>query len=103
MTSENKIISDSLYFGDSTHRNTLVRGHIGGVSGGRIYMTGRHVDIDGEITVDGQPPENQLGANAGLYNIWIVFFFTKIQIFLPEKNMKHKNYVCLCLFSQIDI
>ncbi|XP_076091252.1 uncharacterized protein LOC143063127 [Mytilus galloprovincialis] len=66
---------DSLYFGDSTHRNTLVRGHIGGVSGGRIYLTGRHVDIDGEITVDGQPPENQLGANAGGGSggsVWIV-------------------------------
>ena len=58
-----------MYFGDEPHRNTLVRGHIGGVSGGRIYMYGRHVDIDGEITVDGLPPETQLGDDAGHYFI----------------------------------
>jgi hypothetical protein len=44
-------LGKTLYFGDYSHRNTLVRGHIGGVSGGRIYMTGRHVEIDGKITV----------------------------------------------------
>lgn len=42
-----------------------MRGHIGGVSGGRIYMTGRHVDIDGKITANGMAPETQLGSNAG--------------------------------------
>jgi predicted methyltransferase MtxX (methanogen marker protein 4) len=59
------LISDSLYFGDYSHRNTLVRGHIGGVSGGRIYMTGRHVEIDGKITANGKSPDTQLGNNAG--------------------------------------
>jgi hypothetical protein len=65
------LISDSLYFGDYSHRNTLVRGHIGGVSGGKIYMTGRHVDIDGKITANGKSPDTQLGNNAGKKMIYV--------------------------------
>lgn len=65
------LISDSLYFGDYSHRNTLVRGHIGGVSGGRIYMTGRHVEIDGKITANGKSPDTQLGNNAGKKPIYV--------------------------------
>ena len=75
-------ISDSLYFGDDSHRNTIVRGHVGGVSGGRIYMTGRHVEIDGRITANGLAPETQLGNNAGKKRLIFVKIVKLINLIL---------------------
>lgn len=45
----------------------MVDGIIGGSGGGRIAIRSRHVDIDGEISVDGNPPDSRTGQGAGVY------------------------------------
>lgn len=45
----------------------MVDGIIGGSGGGRIAIRSRHVDIDGEISVDGNPPGSRTGQGAGVY------------------------------------
>ena len=35
--------------------------------GGRIAIKSRHVDINGEISVDGNPPDSRTGQGAGVY------------------------------------
>lgn len=45
----------------------MVDGIIGGSGGGRIAIRSRHVDIDGEISVDGLPPDSRTGQGAGVY------------------------------------
>lgn len=58
---------DHLYFGDEQYGNEVVDGIIGGSGGGRITIRSRHVDIDGEISVDGLPPDSRIGQGAGVY------------------------------------
>lgn len=57
--------SDYLYFGDEPYGNKVVDGIIGGSGGGRIAINGRHVDIDGTISVDGESPDSRTGQGAG--------------------------------------
>lgn len=56
-----------MYFGDEPYGNEVVDGIIGGSGGGRIAIRSRHVDIDGEISVDGNPPDSRTGQGAGVY------------------------------------
>lgn len=60
---------DHLYFGDEPYGNEVVDGIIGGSGGGRITIRSRHVDIDGEISVDGLPPDSRIGQGAGVYTV----------------------------------
>lgn len=48
-------------------RNQLIYGHVGGKGGGKIKIKSRHVDIDGEISVDGKPHGDRLGGSTGLF------------------------------------
>ena len=42
-----------MYFGDNVMKNSLLHEGIGGAGGGALLVQARHVEVDGDISVDG--------------------------------------------------
>ena len=63
-----------LYFGDKPYKNQLVYKGFGGSGGGAIQIESLHVEIDGELKVDGEDADRIHGIGAGKINLLFSMF-----------------------------
>ena len=55
----------TLYFGDLPYGNPVVHRGLGGRGGGAVHLTGHHMELDGEITANGEASEGTYTRLAG--------------------------------------